>query len=280
MSVQTPKARPGRPYTLLGPDRRPYPSRTPGRYGGYRPRKLCGRLDCPSALWAIARGGYVQHRVFFADEATAIAAGYRPCAVCLPAQHAAWKAAGKAAGAALSPAPAVQRARQTAATRCPGRKRRRRPETSSPIRARAISAARGVARTSPPSKEGTREMTTANPPYELKQVDTSAGRMAYRETGSPDAPVALYVHGVIINGHLWRHQLEAFTDIRRNLAVDLLGHGHSVAAAADIDAYVTPYVTCPAQLQDLERFILAFDPAQTIRIHDRLEQLTTPTAIV
>jgi pimeloyl-ACP methyl ester carboxylesterase len=123
-------------------------------------------------------------------------------------------------------------------------------------------------------------MTTANPPYELKQVDTSAGRMAYRETGSPDAPVALYVHGVIVNGHLWRHQLEAFTDIRRNLAVDLLGHGHSVAAAADIDAYVTPYVTCPAQLQDLERFILAFDPAQTIRIHDRLEQLTTPTAIV
>jgi hypothetical protein len=26
------------------------------------------------------------------------------------------------------------------------------------------------------------------------------------------------VHGVIVDGHLWRHQLEAFTDIRRNLA--------------------------------------------------------------
>jgi Metal binding domain of Ada len=91
MSVQAPKARPGQLYTLLGPDRKPYPSQTPGRYGGYRPGKFYGRLDCPSALRAIARGGYVKHRVFFADEATAIAAGYRPCAVCLPAQHAAWK---------------------------------------------------------------------------------------------------------------------------------------------------------------------------------------------
>jgi Metal binding domain of Ada len=91
VNVQTPKARPGKLYTLLGPDREPYQSQTPGRYGGYRPRKLYGRLDCPSALRAIARGGYVQYRVFFADEASAIAAGYRPCAVCLPAQHAAWK---------------------------------------------------------------------------------------------------------------------------------------------------------------------------------------------
>jgi methylphosphotriester-DNA--protein-cysteine methyltransferase len=30
--------------------------------------------------------------VFFADEETAIGAGYRPCAVCLPAEYAAWKA--------------------------------------------------------------------------------------------------------------------------------------------------------------------------------------------
>jgi methylphosphotriester-DNA--protein-cysteine methyltransferase len=28
--------------------------------------------------------------VFFADEPAAIAAGYRPCAVCLPAAYAAW----------------------------------------------------------------------------------------------------------------------------------------------------------------------------------------------
>lgn len=55
---------------------------------------------------------------------------------------------------------------------------------------------------------------------------------------------------------------------------------HGVVADADIDAYLTPYIANPAQVQALERFILAFDPAQTIRIQDRLKQLTTPTAIV
>jgi len=77
-------------YTLTGPDGRPYPSVSPGTLGGNRRLRLYGRLDCPSALRAIARGGYVRQRVFFAEEATAVAAGYRPCAVCLPAAYAAW----------------------------------------------------------------------------------------------------------------------------------------------------------------------------------------------
>ena len=80
-----------RTYTLLGPDRRPYRSAAPGTLGGNKRGHLYGRLDCPAALRAIARGGYVNNRVFFADEATAIWAGYRPCAVCLPAAYAAWK---------------------------------------------------------------------------------------------------------------------------------------------------------------------------------------------
>jgi methylphosphotriester-DNA--protein-cysteine methyltransferase len=79
-------------YTLIGPDGQPYASETPGTLGGYKPTKIYGRLDCPSALRAIAKGGYVKHRVFFADEATAIAAGYRPCARCMPDQYKAWKA--------------------------------------------------------------------------------------------------------------------------------------------------------------------------------------------
>ena len=78
-------------YTLIGPDRRPYRSATPGTLGGYRPRRIYGRLDCPSALRAIARGQYVRNRVFFVDEQTAVAAGYRPCAVCLPDRYALWK---------------------------------------------------------------------------------------------------------------------------------------------------------------------------------------------
>ncbi len=58
-------------HTLLGADRRPYPSETPGQFGGHRKMKIYGRLDCPSALRAIAAGGYVASRVFFADERTA-----------------------------------------------------------------------------------------------------------------------------------------------------------------------------------------------------------------
>ncbi|WP_432988347.1 hypothetical protein [Dactylosporangium sp. CA-233914] len=79
-------------YTLLGPDGKPYHSSTPGALGGHRRGRLYGRLDCPCALRAIARGHYVNHRVFFPDEATAITAGYRPCAVCLPERHTHWKA--------------------------------------------------------------------------------------------------------------------------------------------------------------------------------------------
>lgn len=80
-----------RTYTLLGADRRPYESASPGTLGGHRKGRIYGRLDCPSALRAIARGGYIAHRVFFADEATAIAAGFRPCGTCLPEKYAAWK---------------------------------------------------------------------------------------------------------------------------------------------------------------------------------------------
>ncbi len=73
----------GKTYTLLSADRLPIPSVRPGLFGGHRRTRIYGRLDCPSALRALARGGYRQHRVFFADEATATAAGYRPCGVCL-----------------------------------------------------------------------------------------------------------------------------------------------------------------------------------------------------
>lgn len=82
----------GKTWTLIGRDGLPYASDVPGTLGGYRAGRLYGRLDCPSAARAIAKGGYVKQRVFFLDEATAVAAGYRPCAKCLPAEYARWKA--------------------------------------------------------------------------------------------------------------------------------------------------------------------------------------------
>ena len=81
-----------RTYTLIGRDGKPYESEAPGTLGGHRRNKVYGRLDCKGAARWIAKGHYVKHRVFFADEETAIAAGYRPCARCLPERYARWKA--------------------------------------------------------------------------------------------------------------------------------------------------------------------------------------------
>ena len=72
------------PYTLIGAEGEPHASDAPGTLGGHRRNKIYGRLDCPGALRWIAKGHYVSHRVFFADAATARAAGYRACKVCKP----------------------------------------------------------------------------------------------------------------------------------------------------------------------------------------------------
>jgi pimeloyl-ACP methyl ester carboxylesterase len=54
-------------------------------------------------------------------------------------------------------------------------------------------------------------------------VETPSGRITYASAGS--GPVALFVHGVVLNKHLWRHQLVGLSDIRLCIAVDLLAHG-------------------------------------------------------
>ncbi|MBS1885908.1 MAG: metal-binding protein [Actinobacteria bacterium] len=83
---------PRRTWTLIGPDGLPYESSVAGTLGGHRRSRIYGRLGCPSAARALTRGGYLADRVFFADEPNAIAAGYRPCAVCMAAEYRAWRA--------------------------------------------------------------------------------------------------------------------------------------------------------------------------------------------
>jgi pimeloyl-ACP methyl ester carboxylesterase len=61
-----------------------------------------------------------------------------------------------------------------------------------------------------------------------RSVQTASGRVSYVEQGS--GPVALFVHGVLLNSHLWRHQLADFSGIRRSIAVDLLAHGDTEIA--------------------------------------------------
>lgn len=76
-------------------------------------------------------------------------------------------------------------------------------------------------------------MRSLEPMAEKRRVDTPSGRIAYTETGA--GPVALFVHGVLLNGHLWRHQLAQLSDIRRCIAVDLLAHGDTgIAPGQDV----------------------------------------------
>ena len=67
-------------------------------------------------------------------------------------------------------------------------------------------------------------------------VQTTSGRISYTEQGA--GQVALFVHGVLLNGHLWRHQLKDLCDIRRCIAVDLLAHGDT-GITPDQDVSVT-----------------------------------------
>src|SRR6202045_3843891 len=77
----------------------------------------------------------------------------------------------------------------------------------------------------------------ANESHSTKHsVRTPSGRISYSEQGT--GPVALFVHGVLLNGHLWRNQLSQLADIRRSIAVDLLAHGDT-EIAPDQDVSVT-----------------------------------------
>ncbi|WP_242112726.1 alpha/beta fold hydrolase [Luteimonas aquatica] len=81
-------------------------------------------------------------------------------------------------------------------------------------------------------------------------VQTASGRVGYAERGN--GPVALFVHGVLLNGHLWRHQLAHLSDLRRCIAVDLLAHGET-EIAPDQDVSVT------ANARMLREFLDALD---------------------
>ena len=84
----------GKLYRLTRPDGNTYESPEAGALGGNRNLKIYGRLNCRSATNALPRG-YAQHRVFFADETTAIAAGYRPCGNCLREVYRQWAQGGE-----------------------------------------------------------------------------------------------------------------------------------------------------------------------------------------
>jgi pimeloyl-ACP methyl ester carboxylesterase len=60
-----------------------------------------------------------------------------------------------------------------------------------------------------------------------RSLVTRGGEIAYTEFG--DGPVALFVHGVAMNGVLWRHVIEQLSGTSRCIAIDLPAHGGTPA---------------------------------------------------
>src|SRR2546425_12993137 len=72
-------------------------------------------------------------------------------------------------------------------------------------------------------------------------VTTPDGEIAYVDIG--EGPPALLIHGVFLNGALWRNVIETARHERRCIALDLPGHGrtkvrpdfeYSVASLTDV----------------------------------------------
>lgn len=81
----------------------------------------------------------------------------------------------------------------------------------------------------------------------FSSILTPSGHIAYAESGT--GPVALFVHGVLLNKHLWRNQLDSLGDVRRCIALDLLAHGDTEMAPGQ-DVSVTANAHMIAEFLD------------------------------
>lgn len=62
---------------------------------------------------------------------------------------------------------------------------------------------------------------------DLPTLDVLGSPMAYRTLGSPDAPVALFLHGNPTSSYIWRDILPHVAPVARCIAPDLIGFGQS-----------------------------------------------------
>jgi pimeloyl-ACP methyl ester carboxylesterase len=64
-------------------------------------------------------------------------------------------------------------------------------------------------------------------------AEVKSGRIAYIEQG--EGPVALFIHGVPLNGYHWRHMIDRLKHRRRCIAIDLMGLGFTeIAPSQDV----------------------------------------------
>jgi pimeloyl-ACP methyl ester carboxylesterase len=74
-----------------------------------------------------------------------------------------------------------------------------------------------------------------------------SGRIAYYEEG--EGPVALFIHGVPLNGYHWRHVIDRARHVRRCIAIDLMGLGYT-EIAPDQDVSFTAQAKMLAEVLD------------------------------
>jgi pimeloyl-ACP methyl ester carboxylesterase len=92
--------------------------------------------------------------------------------------------------------------------------------------ARTVGGANGGAKAQTgASAQGRRAMTAAEFHASRRFVETPFGRIAYVERGS--GAVALFLHGLPLNGFQWRGAIARLSDRRRCLAPDFLGLGYT-----------------------------------------------------
>ena len=90
-------------------------------------------------------------------------------------------------------------------------------------------------------------MDIANFHARRRFAEVGSGRIAYVEEG--EGPVALFIHGVPLNGYHWRHVIDRVRPVRRCIAIDLMGLGYS-EIAADQDVSFTAQARMIAEVLD------------------------------
>lgn len=120
-----------------------------------------------------------------------------------------WTSAGSVTGLALAPQEAARSWARTVAAAGES----------------AGTLARATQTTPPATAVGPRAMTAAEFHASRRFAATPFGRIAYVERGR--GPVALFLHGLPLNGFQWRGALARLSDTRRCVAPDFLGLGYT-----------------------------------------------------
>ena len=123
----------------------------------------------------------------------------------------------------------------------------------------AAAAASAVSKTfaAPGARDDAPALTVESFHSRRRFVETASGQIAYVEQGA--GPVALFIHGVPLNGFHWRHVIAEMQGIRRCVVLDLMSLGYTRISP-------TQDVSFAAQAKMIRQFIdaMGFDKIDLI----------------